>query len=67
MNENFDYPYMPNPYMPPNYFPMQQNQRIEEEIRKLKYEVARLKERVSSLEGKNKNDYLKNDDGLYMM
>lgn len=59
---------MPYPYIPPQFMPEQPPKlQIQEELMKIKYEIARLKERVSALEGKEHNDYLKKDDSFYMM
>lgn len=58
---------MPFPYFPnqmPQYMP---NNNIIEEIKNLKLEIANLKERIKQLENKKKNDYLQNEDSLYMM
>lgn len=57
----FPYPYIPNPYINMN------NPNIEEEILKLQREIKILKDRVTALENKEKNDYLKKEDGLYML
>lgn len=56
---------MPFPYLPPY-----QNQpmfNVEEEIRKLKYEVKILKEKVDKLENKTYKNYLQKEEGKYMM
>lgn len=59
---------IPYPYLLPQFIPnIDHNQQIQEEIMKLKYEINLLKERIKTLEGKEHNDYLKKDDGLYMM
>lgn len=59
---------MPSPYLPPQFIPnVIPNQQIQEEIIKLKKEISILKERIKNLEEKEHNDYLKKDDGLYMM
>ena len=55
---------MPYPYMP---FPMPTAQNFEEELNKLKYEVANLKERVKKLEKKKKKGYLKKEEGFYIV
>ena len=55
---------MPFPFFQPQ-FPIGKN--IEEEIIKLNQEINHLKERIEKLENKKKNDYLQNDDSLYMM
>ena len=43
------------------------NNNYEEEINNLKHEIKKLKERVNALENKSKKNYLKKEDGLYMM
>ncbi len=56
---------MPFPYLPPY-----QNQpmfNVEEEIRKLKYDVKILKEKVDKLENKTYKNYLQKEEGKYMM
>ncbi len=62
---NFPFPYMPNSYQQNN--PYQQYTNIEAEIMKLRQEIKILKEKVAFLEKKEKNDYLKKEDGLYMI
>ena len=53
----FPYPNMPyNPY-----------QNIIMEIQKLKAEITELKNKITKLENKSKKDYLKKEEGLYMM
>lgn len=51
---NIPYPYMQLPFPIPG-----QQQNYEEEINKLKYEVAKLKERVSELEQKRRKTIFK--------
>lgn len=59
---------MPYPYFPTNPFGQFQEQvKFEEEIKNLKIEIAKLKERLNTLENKKTNDYLKKDDSLYML
>ena len=59
---------MPYPYLPPQIIPnIDPNKQIQEEIIKIKHEINILKERIKNLEEKEHNDYLKKDDGLYMM
>lgn len=58
---------MPFPYFPGAYQPPMPKENLEEEIRKLKIEIAKLKERLAAIESKNTNNYLQNDDKLYMM
>lgn len=58
---------MPFPYFPSSYQPPIPKENIEEEIRKLKIEIAKLKERLTTIENKDTNNYLQNDDKLYMM
>ena len=56
---------MPFPYLPPY-----QNQpmfNVEEEIRKLKYDVKILKEKVDKLENKTYKNYLQKEEGKNMM
>lgn len=56
---------MPFPYLPPY-----QNQpmfNVEEEIRKLKYDIKILKEKVDKLENKTYKNYLQKEEGKYMM
>ncbi len=59
---NMPFPYFQGPYQPPT-----PKENLEEEIRKLKLEIAKLKERIAAIENKNTNNYLQNDDKLYMM
>ena len=40
---------------------------LDKEINNLKHEIKKLKERVNALENKSKKNYLKKEDGLYMM
>ncbi len=61
---NIPYPYIPMPFSTP--VPMSNNN-YEEEINNLKHEIEKLKERLNSLENKSKKNYLKKEDGLYMM
>ncbi len=61
---NMPYPYMPMPLPAPLPMP---NNNYEEEINNLKHEIKKLKERVNALENKSKKNYLKKEDGLYMM
>lgn len=56
---------MPYPYLPPYQNIQQLN--IEEELRRLKYEINILKEKVQKLENKNKKNYLQKEEGKYMM
>lgn len=60
---NMPYPYMPVP-MP---FPAPSQDNYNDELNKLKYEIAKIKERLSELEKKNNKNYLKKEDGFYMM
>ena len=60
---NIPYPYMPVP-MP---FPTPNQENYMEEINKLKYELASLKERVKNLETKKEKGYLKKEDCYYIM
>lgn len=56
--------------MPFPYLPSYQNQpmfNVEEEIRKLKYDVKILKEKVDKLENKTYKNYLQKEEGKYMM
>lgn len=62
MNQ-FPYPYIPNPSMP--FFQQQKN--LEQEIENLKVEINNLKKRIIKLEQNNQNDYLKKEDGMYML
>ena len=73
MNQ-FPFPYMPNPNMPqPPYqqafppMPPKDTKNLEQEIEKLKEEVKKLKKRVTILEQGTQNDYLKKEDGMYML
>lgn len=56
---------IPFPYMPQYQTPPMMN--IEEEIKRLKYEVKTLKEKVEKLENKNYKNYLQKEEGKYMM
>ena len=58
---------MPFPYFPSQMSQYMTNNNIIEEIKNLKLEIANLKERIKQLENKKKNDYLQNEDSLYMM
>lgn len=56
--------------MPFSYFqPYQQPQmyNVEEEIRKLKYEIKILNERLDKLENNKTKNYLQKEEGKYMM
>ena len=65
MNQ-FPFPYIPNFPMPP--MPPQKNDsNINQEIEKLKDEIINLKKRVTKLEKTPQNDYLKKEDGMYML
>lgn len=68
---NAAFPYMPDPRLPMNSFqqqpPMMGATNLEEEIVKLQKEIKQIKERLNYLENKEKNDYLKKEDGLYML
>ena len=55
---NFQVPYIPYPYMLPN------PENIEQQINK---KLKELEKRINNLEKTNKDDYLKKDDGLYMI
>ena len=57
----------PYPYIPPtmSYQPTPKN--LEQEIEKLKAEINALKKRVAKLEQGGQNDYLKKEDGMYML
>lgn len=69
MNQ-FPFPYMPNPNMPqPPYQPIpnKDTKNLEQEIEKLKEEIKKLKKRVTILEQGTQNDYLKKEDGMYML
>ena len=69
MNQ-FPFPYMPNPNMPqPPYQPIpnKETKNLEQEIEKLKEEIKKLKKRVTILEQGTQNDYLKKEDGMYML
>lgn len=59
---NMPYPYFPSPFSP---IPQQNN--LDDELKYLKTEISKLKERIEILENKKKNDYLKKDDTLYML
>lgn len=63
---NLPYPYMPNPQYPNIPFVPPKNM-LEEEIINLQKEIKQIKERLNYLENKEKNDYLKKEDGLYML
>ena len=58
---NFQVPYIPYPYMPPN------PENIEQQIIKINKKIKELEQRINNLEKSNKDDYLKKDDGLYMI
>ena len=55
--------------MPFQFFPgpININNRLEEEIIKLKQEIAQLKERITKIENKKQNNYLEHDDSFYMV
>lgn len=61
---NVPYPYMPFPNfnnmppLPPNY---------DEELKRLNYEIEKLKTRLTKLEKKETKDYLQKEEGMYMM
>ena len=55
------------PYPNINISPYNPYQNIITEINKLKYEIVELKNKISKLEKQNKKDYLKKEEGLYMM
>ena len=52
------------PYLPPYQMTIIN---FGEEIKKLKYEIRKLNERIDKLENKNKKNYLQKEDGKYMM
>ncbi len=61
----------PFPYIPTQGIPMPQPQprpesNIHQEIENLKQEINNLKKRVSKLE-QPQNDYLKKEEGMYMI
>ena len=58
-----------NNMMFPYIIPYQNTQaiNIEEEIKKLKYEINILKEKIEKIENKEQNKYLQKEDGKYMM
>ena len=58
---NFQVPYIPYPFMPIN------NENIERQIIVINKKVKDLEERVKALEENKNNNYLKKDDGLYML
>ncbi len=65
MNQ-FPFPYIPNFNMPP--VPPQKNDlNIYQEIEKLKHDVNNLKNKISKLEQGSQNEYLKKEDGMYML
>lgn len=68
---NVPFPYMPVPRFPINSFqqpiPPTENHSLEDELIKLQKEIKQIKERLNYLENKEKNDYLKKEDGLYML
>ena len=67
MNQ-FPFPYMPNPNMPqPPYQPIPNKDTKNLEQEKLKEEIKKLKKRVTILEQGTQNDYLKKEDGMYML
>ncbi|MCI6107828.1 MAG: hypothetical protein SOU84_03345 [Candidatus Faecimonas sp.] len=65
MNQ-FPFPYIPNFGIPP--MPPQKNDsNFYQELEKLKQEINTLKKRISKLEYTTQNDYLKKEDGMYML
>lgn len=64
MNQ-FPFPYLPNPMTPMP--PPKDAPNIRQEIEKLKQEINSLKKRVANLEQTPQNDYLKKEDGMYML
>ena len=54
---------IPYPYM----YPQINNNQLQEEIKRLQYEIERIKERLAILEENKKQDYLKNDDNFHML
>ena len=57
---NPQYPYIYPPENP-NIF------QIQEEIKRIKFEISKLKEQLNNIEQSNKSDYLKKDDNFYIM
>lgn len=65
MNQ-FPFPYIPNFNMPP-VPPPKNDLNIYQEIEKLKHDVNNLKNKISKLEQGSQNEYLKKEDGMYML
>ncbi len=55
---------MPYPFMPPIIYP-QIN--YDEELKKIRYEIEEIKKRIDQLENKHTKNYLKKEDGMYIM
>lgn len=59
------------PFGPQMFLPNQnQNNQLfylEEEIKNIKQDLNKLKEKINLIEKNKKNDFLKKDDGFYMM
>ena len=69
MNQ-FPFPYMPNFNMPPSPYqsiPNKENKNIGQELNRLNEEINKLKKRVAALEQGPQKDYLKKEDGMYML
>ena len=69
MNQ-FPFPYMPTPniQLPPYQpIPNKEIKNLEQEINRLNEEINKLKKRVTALEQGPQNDYLKKEDGMYML
>jgi len=64
MNQ-FPFPYLSNPMTPMP--PPKDTPNIRQEIEKIKQEINSLKKRVANLEQTPQNDYLKKEDGMYML
>lgn len=64
---------MPFPYMENPPFPQQPQQspwmktNLQQELERLNREIKELKKRVAKLEQSPTNDYLKKEDGMYMI
>lgn len=64
------FPYMPNFNMPGSLYqpmPNKETKNIEQELNRLNEEINNVKKRLATLEQKPQKDYLKKEDGMYML